>query len=206
MVAVNSTMLALGTSAPDFNLPSATDGTVYLKDFADARALVVMSLCNHCPFVKHIREGLVKMVKEYQLKGIAFVAINSNDWEAYPDDSPKMMAWESKQYGYTFPYLYDQSQEVAKAYRAACTPDFFLFNEEGNLVYRGQMHDSRPGNGIPLTGKDLRAAFDALLAGKRITKNQKSSLGCNIKWRTGNEPEYFKQYSQRQLNRERLNG
>jgi peroxiredoxin len=192
MAAVNSTMLELGTKAPDFSLPSATGGTVSLKDFADAKALLVMFICNHCPFVKHVREGLVSLVKEYQGKGMAFVAINSNDWTAYPDDRPEMMAKEVRQYGYTFPYLYDSSQKVAQAYRAACTPDLFLFDDKQRLVYRGQMDDSRPGNGIPVTGKDLRAALDALLAGKPVSEKQRPSLGCNIKWRPGNEPDYFK--------------
>jgi peroxiredoxin len=192
MAAVNSQMLELGTKAPDFSLPSATGGTVSLKDLGEARALLVMFICNHCPFVKHVREGLVSLVKEYQSKGVAVVAINANDWTTYPDDSPEMMAKEAKQYGYTFPYLYDSSQKVAQAYRAACTPDLFLFDDKRKLVYRGQMDDSRPGNGIPVTGKDLRAALDALLAGEPVSKKQRPSLGCNIKWRPGNEPDYFK--------------
>jgi len=185
-------MLVLGTKAPDFSLPSAAGGTVSLKDFADAKALLVMFICNQCTFVKHVREGLVSLVNEYKEKGVAVVAINANDWMTYPDDSPEMMAKEAKQYGYTFHYLYDSSQKVAQAYRAACTPDFFLFDENRNLVYRGQMDDSRPGNNVPVTGKDLRTALDAMLAGKPVSEKQRPSLGCNIKWRQGNEPDYFR--------------
>jgi len=192
MAAVNSTMLALGTKAPDFKLPSATGGMVSLKDFASSRGLLVMFICNHCPFVKHVREGLVQIAGQYQDKGVAVVGINANDWQTYPDDRPEQMALEARQYGYTFPYLYDETQQTAKAYRAACTPDFFLFDADRKLVYRGQLDESRPGNGIPVTGKDLRAALDALLAGKEAGADQKPSIGCNIKWRPGNEPDYFK--------------
>jgi len=192
MAAVNSTMLELGTKAPDFTLPSATGGMVSLKDLATAKALLVMFICNHCPFVKHVRDGLVSLTKEYQTKGVAVVAINANDWTTYPDDSPEIMAREVMKYGYTFPYLYDSTQRVAQSYRAACTPDFFLFDDNRRLVYRGQMDDSRPGNNVPVTGKDLRAALDTLLAGKPVSEQQRPSLGCNIKWRPGNEPDYFK--------------
>jgi len=185
-------MLALGTKAPDFKLPSATGGTISLKDFSTSKGLLVMFICNHCPFVKHVREGLVRLVKEYQDKGVAVVGINANDWQTYPDDSPEQMAVEAKQHGYTFPYLYDETQHVARAYQAACTPDFFLFDAERKLVYRGQLDDSRPGKGIPVTGKDLRAALDELLAGRKIAPDQKPSIGCNIKWRPGNEPSYFR--------------
>lgn len=191
MVAVSSTMLSLGTVAPSFSLPDARGGTVRLEDFA-GKPLLVMFLCNHCPFVKHVRDGLVALVRQYQARGIEAVAINANDWAQYPDDSPERMAEEAERYGYTFPYLYDASQETAKAYRAACTPDFYLFDSRHRLVYRGQMDDSRPGNGIPVTGRDLRAAMEALLAGTRIPREQKPSIGCNIKWRPGNEPDYFK--------------
>ena len=145
MVAVNSTMMELGTRAPSFRLPSATGGTVSLEDFSDAKALLVMFICNHCPFVKHVRDQLVRLARDYQPRGVAFVAINANDWSVYPDDSPDRMEEEARQYGYTFDYLYDETQEIAKAYRAACTPDFFLFDADQRLVYRGQLDDSRPG-------------------------------------------------------------
>lgn len=191
MVAVSSTMLPLGTVAPSFSLPDARGGRVRLEDFA-GKPLLVMFLCNHCPFVKHVRDGLVSLVREYQAKGIEAVAINANDWSQYPDDAPDRMAEEAKRCGYTFPYLYDESQETARAYRAACTPDFYLFDGGHRLVYRGQMDDSRPGNGIPVTGRDLRAAMDALLAGRKVPADQRPSIGCNIKWRPGNEPDYFK--------------
>lgn len=184
-------MLPLGTVASSFSLPDARGGTVHLSDFA-GKPVLVMFLCNHCPFVKHVLDGLVALVREYQARGIEAVAINANDWSQYPDDSPERMAEEAKQYGYTFPYLYDESQETAKAYRAACTPDFYLFDSAHRLVYRGQMDDSRPGNGIPVTGRDLRAAMDALLTGTGVPREQKPSIGCNIKWRPGKEPDYFK--------------
>ena len=191
MAQVTSTMLELGTRAPDFTLPSALGGTVSRDDFAESKALLVMFICNHCPFVVHVRSELARLVEEYQDKGVAVVGINANDWESYPDDTPEKMAEEIKTYGYTFPYLYDEAQETAKAYRAACTPDFFLFDGERNLVYRGQLDSSRPGNDIPVTGEDLRAAMDALLAMETIPEDQKPSIGCNIKWRAGNEPDYF---------------
>lgn len=191
MVAVNSTMLPLGTRAPNFTLPGSTGGTFSLEDFA-GNPLLVMFICNHCPFVKHVRDDLVVLVKEYQAKGIAAVAINANDWNEYPDDAPEQMAREAKQYGYSFPYVYDESQKVARDFRAACTPDFYLLDGSHRLVYRGQMDDSRPGNGIPVTGRDLRDAMDALLSGKPVPGGQKPSIGCNIKWRAGNEPDYFK--------------
>lgn len=192
MAAVESTMLELGTEAPDFSLPSATGGTVSLEDFTGAKALLVMFICNHCPFVKHVRQGIISLVEDYRSKGLAAVAINSNDWTSYPEDSPEMMAKVAKEYGYPFPYLYDSTQEVARAYRAACTPDFFLFDGQRRLVYRGQLDASRPGNDIPVTGKDLRAALDALLSGREIPSEQHPSIGCNIKWKPGNEPEYFR--------------
>jgi len=192
MVAVNSTMMELGTEAPAFLLPSATGGTVSIEDFADARALLVMFICNHCPFVKHVREELVRLAKDYQARGVAVVAVNSNDWSAYPDDSPEMMEKEAREYRYPFAYLYDETQEVARAYQAACTPDFFLFDSNRKLVYRGQLDGSRPGNNVPVNGSDLRAALDTLLEGRPVPPEQRPSLGCNIKWRPGNEPEYFK--------------
>jgi thiol-disulfide isomerase/thioredoxin len=149
-----------------------------------------MFMCNHCPYVKHVRSGLAQLAKDYQAKGIAVVGISANDVQSHPDDSPAKMAAEAKDAGYTFPYLYDETQTVARAYQAACTPDFFLFDREKRLVYRGQLDDSRPGNGIPVTGKDLRAALDAVLAGQPVPKDQKASIGCNIKWKAGNEPKY----------------
>jgi peroxiredoxin len=192
MVAVSSTMMELGTKAPPFTLPSATGDTVSLEDVADARALLVMFICNHCPFVKHVRDELVRIANDYQAAGLAVVAINSNDWSAYPDDSPEMMEREAREHGYPFAYLYDETQEVARAYRAACTPDFYLFDAHQKLAYRGQLDDSRPGNNVPVDGKDLRTALEALLEGKSVPGEQRPSLGCNIKWRPGNEPDYFK--------------
>lgn len=191
MSATASTMLPLTTKAPDFHLPDTEGKTVSLSDFRDARALVVVFLCNHCPFVKHVIRDLVDLAREYQDRGVAFVAINSNDVATYPDDRPEMMTKFARQKGFTFPYLYDETQEVAKAYRAACTPDFFVFDEKRELVYRGQMDDSRPGNGVPITGADLCVALDGILEGGPLPANQKPSMGCNIKWKPGNEPDYF---------------
>jgi peroxiredoxin len=188
MVMTASTMLPLGTSAPDFSLPDTKGKVVSLADFEQAPALLVVFMCNHCPFVKHILNQFVELVKEYQAKGVAVVGINSNDITSFPEDRPEMMAKVSRQRGFTFAYLYDETQEVAKAYHAACTPDFFLFDRERKLVYRGQMDDSRPGSNVPVTGNDLRAALDALLGGKPISRQQKPSMGCNIKWKPGNEP------------------
>jgi len=191
MVRTASTMLPLGTEAPDFVLPDTAGRIVSLSDFAGAPALLVVFMCNHCPFVKHIADQLTELAREYQQRGVGVVGINSNDVEAYPDDSPERMAEQVRRRGYTFPYLFDQSQQVAKAYRAACTPDFYVFDSQRRLVYRGQMDDSRPGNGVPVTGKDLRAALDALLEGRPVPEEQRPSIGCNIKWRPGNEPDYF---------------
>ena len=191
MVMTPSTMPTLGMQAPDFRLPDTQGKMVALGDFQDAPALLVMFICNHCPYVQHVRAELAELCEEYQQVGVAVVGINSNDVEAYPDDSPEKMAEQAKQFLYTFPYLYDQSQEVAKAYRAACTPDFYVFDRERKLAYRGQMDDSRPGNDQPVTGADLRAALDAVLAGKPVPEQQKPSLGCNIKWKPGNAPDYF---------------
>ena len=190
MAVTASTMLELGTTAPDFRLPDTRGNVVSIDDFKEAPALLVIFMCNHCPFVKHVLSGLVELVEEYQKKGVAVVGINSNDVASFPEDSPEMMAKKAEETGFTFPYLYDQTQQVAKAYRAACTPDFFLFDRARKLVYRGQMDDSRPGNGIPVTGKDLRGAMDAVLAGKKIPAKQRPSMGCNIKWKPGNEPDY----------------
>jgi len=190
MAVTASTMLELGTTAPDFRLPDTRGNVVSIDDFKEAPALLVIFMCNHCPFVKHVLSGLVELVEEYQKKDVAVVGINSNDVASFPEDSPEMMARKAKEAGFTFPYLYDQTQQVAKAYHAACTPDFFLFDRARKLVYRGQMDDSRPGNGIPVTGKDLRGAMDAVLAGKKIPAKQRPSMGCNIKWKPGNEPDY----------------
>jgi peroxiredoxin len=192
MVAVPSTMLPLGTSAPAFRLPDTQGKMVTPMDFKSAPALLVMFICNHCPYVKYVRETLAALTTEYQKKGVAIVGINSNNAIAYPDDSPAMMAREVKDIGYTFPYLIDETQSVAKSYHAACTPEFYLFDHAQKLVYRGQMDDSRPGSSIPVTGKDLRAALDAVLTGQPVSSTQKPSLGCNIKWKPGNEPDYFR--------------
>jgi len=185
-------MLPLGTAAPDFNLPDTTGKLVSLEDFKGKTALLVLFICNHCPYVKHIRAGLAQLGQDYVSRGVGIVAINSNDAVNYPDDSPAKMKEEAQNAGYNFPYLYDEKQSVAKAYRAACTPDIYLFDRGRRLVYRGQFDDSRPGNGKPVTGKDLRAAIDAVLAGKSTSQFQAPSIGCNIKWKTGNAPEYFK--------------
>ncbi|QLG46268.1 thioredoxin family protein [Costertonia aggregata] len=183
MARTESNMLALGTVAPDFNiLDTVTDKTVNLHALTGKKGTLIMFICNHCPFVVHVNPEISKMAKTYQPKGIGFVAISSNDVENYPQDGPKYMKLKAKAEDYTFPYLYDETQAVAKAYDAACTPDFYLFDSDLKLVYRGQLDDSRPGNGKPLTGKDLRDAMDNLLDGKEIAKNQKPSIGCNIKW------------------------
>ena len=184
-------MLPLGTKAPEFRLPDPSGKMVSPADFKSAPALLVVFMCNHCPYVKHIRDGLAGLARDYQARGLAMVGINSNDVANYPADSPAKMAQEAAAAGYVFPYLYDETQAVAKAYRAACTPDIYLFDKEQRLVYRGQFDDSRPGNGIPVTGKDVRVALDAVLAGKAVSPTQKPSIGCNIKWKPGNEPEYF---------------
>ena len=189
MTAVESQMLPLGTTAPAFSLPDP-DGDVYsLRD--DADAYLVMFICNHCPFVKHVREELARIGHDYSDRNVAIYAINSNDVAAHPGDSPGKMKEEAARWGYVFPYLYDASQDVAKAYRAACTPDFFVFDADRKLVYRGQLDDSRPSNDEPVDGRDLRAALDAVLRGEPVSQSQKASIGCNIKWRPGNEPDYF---------------
>jgi len=189
MAMTPSTMLPLGTPAPAFKLPDTNGKTVSLSDFR-GKPVLVMFICNHCPFVKHIRAELAKLGRDYQSR-VGIAAISSNDVANYPDDSPAKMKEEARNAGYVFPYLYDESQAVAKAYRAACTPDFYLFDTEHRLVYRGQLDDSRPSNALPVTGKDLRAALDAVLLGKPVSPDQKPSVGCNIKWKTGQEPDYF---------------
>ncbi len=186
MAATPSSMLALGTPAPPFSLPDAVSGrTVSSADFRSERGLLVMFICNHCPYVKHVRSVLASLAREYQGRDVAVVAINSNDASAYPDDSPDKMREEAAAAGYTFPYLVDESQDVARAYQAACTPDFFLFDAARKLVYRGQLDASRPGNTVPPSGQDLRAALDHLLAGRPVPADQTPSLGCNIKWKKG---------------------
>jgi peroxiredoxin len=190
-MAVSSTMLPLGTRAPSFRLPEPATGRMISRDdFAKAPALLVIFLCNHCPYVKHVRREIARTVAEYQARGLAAVGISSNDIASHPQDGPEMMGKEAAEAGYTFPYLYDESQEVAKSYHAACTPDFFLFDAHRALVYRGQMDDSRPGNGLPLTAADLRRALDAVLSGLPVPAEQKPSRGCGIKWKPGNEPGY----------------
>jgi len=190
MALTPSTMLELGTRAPDFGLPEPATGSRVARSDFDGTPLLVMFICNHCPFVKHIRSALAEFAREYRDKGLSIVAISANDVANRAEDGPEHMAEETRNAGYVFPYLYDETQEVAKAYRAACTPDFFLFDAEHKLVYRGQFDDSRPGNEQPITGRDLRAAADAVLAGKPVGGEQKPSIGCNIKWKPGNEPEY----------------
>lgn len=191
MVKTASTMLPLGTPAPEFSLINVDGQTVSLSDYKGAPALVVMFICNHCPFVKHLADGLAAFGAEFQQKGAAVVAINSNDVSKHPEDSPEQMVHEAELRGYSFAYLFDETQEVAQAYRAACTPDFFVFDGEQKLVYRGQFDSSRPNSEIPVTGEDLRAAVEALLSGERVPEEQTPSLGCNIKWRAGAEPDYF---------------
>jgi len=190
MVKTASTMLPLGSKAPPFSLPNVDGQTVALESFS-GKPLLVVFMCNHCPFVIHLRDAFTKFAKEYQAKGLAVVAISSNDVETHPDDSPQHMKEDAREFGYTFPYLYDESQSVAKAYQAACTPDFFLFDKGHRLVYRGQFDDSRPQSGIPITGADVRAAADAVLNGNNISPTQKPSIGCNIKWKAKNAPSYF---------------
>ncbi len=185
-------MVPLGTAAPPFSLPDVTTGeTVSLSDFEDAPGLLVVFMCNHCPFVKHIREGLAEFGREYGERGLAIVGINANDVERYPDDAPEEMKREAEEVGYPFPYLFDADQEVARSYRAACTPDFFLFDADARLAYRGQFDASRPGNRLPVTGSDLREAADAVLAGENPSEHQRPSIGCNIKWKPGAEPDWF---------------
>jgi peroxiredoxin len=192
MARTPSTMLELGTVAPDFRLPDPSTGKIVsLDDFSGAKAYLVAFICNHCPFVQAIRHEFARVGREYTAKGVAVIAINANDADTYPDDGPEAMKDETRRFGYSFPYLHDATQKVAQAYRAACTPDFFVFDAGRKLVYRGQFDGARPGNDVPADGRDLRAALDALLSGLAVTGTQKPSLGCNIKWKAGNEPDYF---------------
>jgi peroxiredoxin len=192
MVRTPSTMPPLGVQAPPFSLTDVRTGrTVSRDDFAGRAGLLVMFICNHCPYVKHVRAALADFGRDYQVKGLGIVAISSNDPISHPDDAPDQMKEEAEAAGYSFPYCFDATQEVAKAYGAACTPDFFLFDREMRLAYRGQYDETRPGSGQVPTGKDLRAAADAVLAGKRPALEQVPSIGCNIKWKAGNEPAWF---------------
>lgn len=193
MVATASTMSPLGSQAPDFRLPDAVTGkTISLDSFAGKKALLVMFLSRHCPFVQHIKDELGRIGRDYSPAEVGIVAISANDVVNYPDDAPEKLKQMAVESGFRFPFCHDETQEVAKSYAAACTPDFFLYDKERRLVYRGQLDDSRPGNGKPVDGRDLRAALEALLAGKPAPVEQKPSLGCNIKWKGGNEPDYFK--------------
>jgi peroxiredoxin len=190
-MAVPSTMLELGTKAPDFELPDVVTGLpVSIRDFDGKRALLVMFICRHCPYVRHVRGELARLGRDFAESDLAIVAISSNDPAEYPEDAPESLAEEAREAGYAFPYLFDETQEVARAYTAACTPDFFLFDTDRALVYRGQLDDSRPSNGLPVTGEDLRAAIDAVLSGTPVEQDQRASIGCGIKWRAGNEPAY----------------
>lgn len=186
---VTSKMLPLGTPAPAFTLPAIDGTTVSIDDFDGAAVLVVAFLCNHCPYVRHVEDALAALAREYTDQGVAFVGICSNDAEAYPDDAPAGLAQQARRAGFTFPYLIDESQDVAHAYRAACTPDFFVFGTDRTLAYRGAMDGARPGNDVPVTGEELRGALDALLAGESPPADQRPSMGCSIKWKPGNQPE-----------------
>jgi len=192
MVLTPSTMLALGTPAPDFELPDVVSTKkISLSSFKNKKALLVMFICRHCPYVQHVKKELAKLGKDYKENDLAIVAVSSNDAANYPDDAPKSLKQMALEEGFDFSYLYDETQGTAKKYTAACTPDFFLFDEKRKLFYRGQLDDSRPGNNKPVTGRDLRDAIDAALAGRAAPSIQKPSIGCNIKWKPGNEPDYF---------------
>ncbi|MDJ1176110.1 thioredoxin family protein [Roseofilum capinflatum] len=192
MARTESTMLALGTLAPNFQLPDVVSGEIIsLESFAQNKALLVMFICKHCPFVKHIQSQLSSLGKDYQETDLGIVAISANDAVKYPDDAPEQLKQMAVELGFTFPLCYDETQEVAKTYTAACTPDFFLFDSDRRLVYRGQLDDSRPSTEIPVTGTDLRQAIETTLAGQPVNPEQKPSLGCNIKWKPGNEPSYY---------------
>lgn len=191
MARTASTMLTLGTQAPDFALPDVVTGNlVSLETFSGKKGLLVMFICQHCPFVKHIQQELAQLGNDYAATAMGIVAISSNDVENYPNDSPEHLKAMASELGFTFPLCYDESQEAAKAYKAACTPDFFLFDGDRRLVYRGQLDDSRPGNDLPVTGADLRHAIDAVLNDQPVSSEQKPSIGCNIKWKPGNAPTY----------------
>ncbi len=191
MALTDSTMMPLGTKAPDFNLTDVTSGEkVSLSDLNDNKALLVIFICQHCPYVKHVEDEIARIGKDYQDKGLGLVAISSNDTSSHPADSPQHLKQQAKKLGFNFPYLFDQDQSVAKKYTAACTPDFFLFDGDRELIYRGQLDDSRPGNNIPVTGESLREAIDAFLNDQPVSKEQKPSSGCNIKWKPGNQPDY----------------
>jgi peroxiredoxin len=192
MVKTASTMLALGTTAPEFHLPNVVSGeTISLATFSGSKALLLMFICQHCPFVKHVQSELAKIGHDYGNRPLAIVAISANDVANYPDDSPQKLKQMAQELNFNFPVCYDESQSVSKSYTAACTPDFFLFDGSSKLVYRGQLDDSRPSNDVPVTGQDLRQAINAVLEDREIDFEQKPSIGCNIKWRPGNEPDYF---------------
>ncbi len=192
MVKTASTMLPLGTAAPEFQLPDVVSNqTISLATFADGQALLLIFLCQHCPFVKHVQQELARIGQDYSQQSLGIVAISANDIANYPDDAPEKLKQMAEDLNFNFPVCYDESQEVSKAYTAACTPDFFLFDSERQLAYRGQLDDSRPSNNIPVTGKDLRRAIDAVLQAQTVDFEQKPSIGCNIKWKPGNEPKYF---------------
>lgn len=193
MVLTPSTMLPLGTTAPGFYLPDVSSGKrISLNDFKEYPALLVMFICRHCPYVVHVKEELARIDKDYAGKGLGIVAISANDAVKYPDDAPEKLKEMVRELNLKFPLCYDESQEIAKTYTAACTPDFFVFDANRKLIYRGQLDDSRPDSGLPVTGRDLRRAVDAVLAGSAVPSEQKPSLGCNIKWKPGNNPHYFK--------------
>jgi len=192
MALTGSTMLSLGTEAPDFQLPDVVSGeTISLSTFTDKKALLVMFICRHCPFVKHVQSELAQLGKDYLQTDLGIVAISANDVENFADDAPDLLKKMATELDFKFAFCYDETQETAKSYTAACTPDFFLFDDQRKLFYRGQLDDSRPSNGKPVTGKDLRSAIDSVLAGKSFTEEQKPSIGCNIKWKPGSEPDYF---------------
>jgi peroxiredoxin len=192
MALTASTMLPLGTNAPDFHLPDVVSGnTISLSTFAGKQALLVMFICRHCPFVKHIKDEMARLDKDYISRNVGIVGISANDAKNYPDDAPEQLKAMAQELKLSFPICYDESQETAKAYTAACTPDFFLFDAQQQLVYRGQLDDSRPSNGKPVTGTDLRAAIEAILTGQSVNAQQQPSVGCNIKWKPGNAPSYY---------------
>ena len=199
MALITSTMLGLGTPAPDFQLPDVVSGQTFsLASFSSQKALLVMFICRHCPFVQHVKKELARIGKDYERKGVGIVAISANDTVHHPEDSPEFLKEMALELGLTFPLCYDENQETAKAYTAACTPDFFLFDSNWKLVYRGQLDGSRPGNNLPVDGRDLRAALDAVLADQQLSYQQQPSLGCNIKWKPGNEPKYYTAAAKRQ--------